>query len=279
MSKWIKNNSGGDKTWLGQLLTDQQYYHIQTHEEISWANNSTLLSDIGNGDAVVAKDDSTNKDITDVNDAINYLKGLNNSIKILEEDINNQTGGHYQAQGYEIDVASGDSTKAIDIIFPVPIGLLSAEFAGKSGYAGDTIELILAPDNIVGAITQNVAATDTVLNVGQTVIDNTAVGYYIQLADGTNTDDCGRILSIDKVSNQITVETATTNAFLAATPTYVKMSIKMCPKMYLNDSGVISMGESKIGSTYIPANTTIRATYVNTNATAKKFHFVMEYLY
>lgn len=73
---WIKNDSGSDKTWVGQLVENNTYYNIQSTEEVSWANDSTLLADIGSGDAIVAKDDSGSNDITDVNDAINYLKGL-----------------------------------------------------------------------------------------------------------------------------------------------------------------------------------------------------------
>ena len=76
MAKWIKNASGGDKTWVGQLVPDTEYYEIQSVEEKQWANNSVLLTDIGSGDAIVAKDDSGTLDITDVNDAINYLKDL-----------------------------------------------------------------------------------------------------------------------------------------------------------------------------------------------------------
>jgi hypothetical protein len=77
MAKWIKNNSGINKTYEGQLITNQSYYEIQSNEELSWANNSTLLTDIGSGDAVVAKDDSGTTDITDVAEAINHLKDEN----------------------------------------------------------------------------------------------------------------------------------------------------------------------------------------------------------
>ena len=67
MAKWVKNDSGGDKTWVGQLVSDQAYYEIQSSEELAWMNDSTLITDIGSGDAVVAKDDSGNEDIIDVN--------------------------------------------------------------------------------------------------------------------------------------------------------------------------------------------------------------------
>jgi hypothetical protein len=74
MAKWIKNNTVSDKTWVGQLVSASTYYEIQSTEDSLWSNDSTLLTDIGSGDAIVAKDDSGNTDITDVAEAINHLK-------------------------------------------------------------------------------------------------------------------------------------------------------------------------------------------------------------
>ena len=76
MAKWIKNVSGGDKTYLGQTISNNSYYQVTTSEDSLWANDSTLLIDIANGDALVARDDSGNNDITDVNKGINHLKDL-----------------------------------------------------------------------------------------------------------------------------------------------------------------------------------------------------------
>jgi hypothetical protein len=85
MAKWIKNNTAGDKTWVGQLVSASAYYEIQSTEELLWMNDSILITDIGSGDAIVAKDDSGNEDITDVNDAINYLKDIKTNIEIDDE--------------------------------------------------------------------------------------------------------------------------------------------------------------------------------------------------
>lgn len=76
MAKWIKNTSGTTSTYNGQDIFDNAYYGIQAHQEIAWANDSILLTDIASGSAIVAKDDSGTTDIVDVNEAINYLKGL-----------------------------------------------------------------------------------------------------------------------------------------------------------------------------------------------------------
>lgn len=74
MAKWVKNSSGASKTWVGQLIADEAYYQLEAAEESKWANNSTVLTDIGSGDLVVAKDDSESTDFSDVAEAINYLK-------------------------------------------------------------------------------------------------------------------------------------------------------------------------------------------------------------
>jgi hypothetical protein len=77
MSKWIKNNSGVTKTYVGQQIADQTYYEIQFHEETAWSHHSPLITDISNGDAVVARDDSGTTDITDISEAIDHLRDEN----------------------------------------------------------------------------------------------------------------------------------------------------------------------------------------------------------
>lgn len=74
MAKWIKNTTDNDKIWVGQVVDAGSYYEIKSIEEKTWASNSLLLTDIAIGDAVVAKDNSSNNDIIDINSAINYLK-------------------------------------------------------------------------------------------------------------------------------------------------------------------------------------------------------------
>jgi hypothetical protein len=81
MAKWIKNDSGSSKTYMGQVIADQTYYEIQSHEENSWAHDSALLIDIATSDAIVAKDDSGTTNFTDVDLAISYLKDI-----LLQED-------------------------------------------------------------------------------------------------------------------------------------------------------------------------------------------------
>jgi hypothetical protein len=81
MAKYIKNASGVNKTWVGQLVIAGEYYQVQPTEELAWMTNSILLVDIASGAAIVAKDASGTTNITDINSAIDYLKD-NQPIKI-----------------------------------------------------------------------------------------------------------------------------------------------------------------------------------------------------
>lgn len=74
MAKWIKNTTDSNKIWVGQVVDAGSYYEIKSIEEKTWASNSLLLTDIAIGDAIVAKDNSSNNDIIDINSAIDYLK-------------------------------------------------------------------------------------------------------------------------------------------------------------------------------------------------------------
>lgn len=72
MVKRVKNNTGAPRAWVNQEIQPGEYYQIQSEEETRWANDSTLLTSIAAGDAIVNDGDS---DLTDVNQAINHLKG------------------------------------------------------------------------------------------------------------------------------------------------------------------------------------------------------------
>ena len=72
MSIWIKNTTGATKNYAGRDIFAGAYREIENNLP-GWQNSSSLLTDIGNGDAVVSKDDSGNTDIVKVSDAVLYL--------------------------------------------------------------------------------------------------------------------------------------------------------------------------------------------------------------
>lgn len=201
-------------------------------------------------------------------------------VAIEEESRDKHTGGHYQSQSFELTIDATTGMKEKTLSFPYAVSLLAASWVNKAENDGDAIEFSIGENTTIGTIVAAVNASDTVIEVGKTVLDNVFVGAYVKLTDETNTDDVGRVLSVDKTAKEITVETATTNSFAVATPTYVQMTVKIMPHLQLvGDNVPMNIGESKIGASYIPANMVLLARYDNISATAKTFSFVLEYLY
>jgi hypothetical protein len=71
---FIKNADTVAHTWCGQEIQPADYYQIQDIELVTWQSNSSLLIDIANAVAVVAMSSDGTGDITDFEDALDYLK-------------------------------------------------------------------------------------------------------------------------------------------------------------------------------------------------------------
>jgi len=196
-----------------------------------------------------------------------------NTVEIKEE--NTPTGGQYKSCGLSFSAAASEETLH-DFSFPFPISLMSATFPSHGKTAGDSIGFIVGPDTVVGAITSDVTAGDTVINVQSTVIDNMKAGRYARLDDGTNNEEH---LVITVGSTTITLHTATANSYAAATPTYVKLNVKMAENLYLEPEVRYMLGDTKIGGSYVPANTVIRMSYNNTGVSSVTVRPIFEFLY
>jgi len=118
------------------------------------------------------------------------------------------------------------------------------------------------------------------INVSSTVIDNIEIGYFVNLFDGVNSDDVGRIIYKDIANSKIYVETNPTNSFSAASPTYVRQSVKMLQDYHLCQASTHIIGSSKIGASHIPTDTLITVSYDNKSTdTDKTFTGRVEFLY
>ena len=75
LTKKIKNTTGSDKIYQGQVIAPATYYQILPNEEVAWANDSNLDTDVASGAAVV------NNGTTDLNAANGsiHLKALSAS--------------------------------------------------------------------------------------------------------------------------------------------------------------------------------------------------------
>lgn len=196
---------------------------------------------------------------------------------IREENV--ITGGHYQACFHEIIVSSGVGETIYDVTFPHPVSLLAAEWTNTSAIAGDEIQFTVSPDTTIGAIASGVASGVSIIPVQQSVIDNVQIGYRCELYSASGVHQLGRITEKDSNNKTVTAEFATTQSFSTLWPTYFRMNIDMVRRSTLAGQGRVQLGDAKIGGSYIPAETTLRACYANNNGQAKTLVFALEYLY
>jgi hypothetical protein len=198
-------------------------------------------------------------------------------VQIKEEFV--KTGGHFQAQSFQIEVPSLIGIYEEIITFPIGIGILNAYSYITEGMIGDELECIIGENTIVGVITNNVSIDDDIINVSPTVIEHCDVGYYINLFNGSEMEELGRIIEKDVENNTIKTEFKSSKIFNVATPTYIRMCIKLIPSIKFCANFNLEIGYKKTGTNYLPKNTTFIIRYNNKNATSKVFSFILEYLY
>lgn len=221
-------------------------------------------------------------DQTTLTGLVTSHEGISNTkspelVKVFE-DSSTLDGARYRASTVTVDVGVGvDTVSEASVVFPLPISLYSASWIHDSNMAEDLVSITAGEDTITGALTADVAIGDTVINVQKSVIENTSVGYTLKLFDGVNQDHMGMVLSIDTVNDQVTMETATTHAFAAATPTYVQQTIYFIKDVELKGLFNYEFGEDVIGGSLLPANFPVKATYTNKEGTAKRLVILMEY--
>lgn len=78
MAKIIKNLDTVSHTYAGQVIEASGQYTIQASEQVKWANDDSLMSDIATGKAQV--NDGTS-DISGINNQINFLKDIDMSVR------------------------------------------------------------------------------------------------------------------------------------------------------------------------------------------------------
>lgn len=220
--------------------------------------------------------DTINSLLTTIIDEISTAQ-----IKIKEENI--PTGGNYQAStaAFENMTGATGASFVVDKSWPHPISALNISVEVSQDNFGDMMEVVVGPDTIIGVLTASADAGATGLNVSQTVIDNTSIGYYLELVEGVTTHNCGRVIAIDHVNNVIQPEIPPEVSFSAASPTYVRQSVFVVKDFKCGMPQKYDIGATKIGGSYVPANTIVRGIYTLNNPTEspKNFIAMIEYLY
>ena len=200
----------------------------------------------------------------------------NEKITIKEESI--PIEGRFKVETIKIS-ADPNETKVVDKVWKIDIAPLSVKILSTDKHKGDTLQVDVLPDKVVGVVAQDISISDTVIHLSESIINLLSVGFPCSITDGVNVDNLNQILDIDYVNNTITVETATTNTFLISSPTYLRINIRFLGPHELGEAGSLILGDSKLGASFVPKNEIVRLTYVNNSDLYKDLYTVIEYLY
>lgn len=201
------------------------------------------------------------------------------SVTIQEEST--PTNGKYQTTTHTFDAvdASGSVTEST-FSFSHNISVLSAYIISSSDQEGDVLNVHIAANTTVGALTVNASAGTNTLNVSSTVKDYSIPRMKCRLVDGSgNINEMGWIMSIDTDNNIVTTEHPTDRTFSATSPTYFQITPVFADNFEFGPSWKYDFGASKIGGAHVPANTVVKFLYTNNGTSSKRIRVNFEYLY
>jgi hypothetical protein len=202
----------------------------------------------------------------------------------IEEDVitikeeNTPTGGNFRTETVIVE-AEANETKVVNYQWKYPINVFSLNFATKDIHEDSKLKIEVGPQTIIGIITQDVSVGDKTITVSDSVLENIYVGYRVHLFDGKNSFDCGEVLIVNKEKKTLTFADEIEIAFDSSSPTYVQQTVCIVQDYMIGPASNYSVGKSKIGGSYIPANTDVRLTYENIAPETVKLVLAIEYLY
>jgi hypothetical protein len=108
---YIKNISGSEKTFRGNVLADGAYKLIEEHDRLQWYADETIFDHISADEAQIAKLDDGSADIEDKTQQWKYLAGdlneYDESGRSIIRTAATIKGWHYHALFFEIETSTG----------------------------------------------------------------------------------------------------------------------------------------------------------------------------
>jgi len=171
---------------------------------------------------------------------------------IREEALESNTGGRFRCRTFQIAVPALADPAPFDISWPYPVSIMAGTYFPPEASIGDEVDVLGAPDTVIGALVATEPAGETVLAVSPTVLDNAFPGAWAKVAD----QDVGEIRAVDKIAGTITVSVALDAD--RSPGDLIRMTTKFADRLRLNSVDAQTIGDTKIGSTFLPANRVLR---------------------
>jgi hypothetical protein len=200
-----------------------------------------------------------------------HIETLSDGVIYLSREKGFSTNGYIRVSSYGIDVAAGQ-TVVFNEAWPFNIAIYTVKFAVTVENVGCLVTVDIAPCTIVGVLTALPAAGDTVIHVSPTAADNVKPSFVVTLQPvGGAAVEVGLAASVDKNAGTITL-TGPVAADLAAAaaaaagggaPTLVQMGARPCHNLEFALPGMVTFGDDRQTSMYMPVGRLIRTTVVN----------------
>lgn len=199
-----------------------------------------------------------------------------------EITVNEPTYGQFQHTTLRYDIPAGTpgDVTLIQKSWPFPIQLWKNEVYCNSNNVGDIINIIIAPNTVVGVLTSTANIGDTVLNVSPTCVSNALITKGIELTlDNTfYSEGLGSVITFNTTTHQITVQNPLTMQFVAGS--MVRLNLYQIKDLYMHRPDKIHrISDKGFRSKTLPANIMIHALYQNNDGLAKEVVFTLEYYY
>jgi hypothetical protein len=172
------------------------------------------------------------------------------------------TGTNFFVKDIKFTNVESQTTQSVDYTFDILTSVYNYDFFVDDTNVGDYFTINVRPNTALGLVTQDINIGDTTLHGSAGLLMYGRRGYEIKITDGTNTDDLGRILSIDTGTGIVTFTNATTHEYSAAN-TNIIMNYYVMKNYTIAGYGQVRYGDNIFAAATVPAGTTVRYTYQN----------------
>lgn len=203
-----------------------------------------------------------------------------NSVQIQE--MHTLTGKRYQIKHIKVAAAPGPGVvTTVDTTLPYDINLICVRNIITADMGGDNLSWLLAPNTIVGIITQNSSIGDRVFHVNGTVMSNSDISWRVRIMNSSNPlvyEDIGIITAFDRVNSTITLSSTATQTHTAGD--YFAITGVYADRLELPASNLsLDMGLEIPKVAFVPAGRIVRCEYTNNSNTAKTFYCYYSFYY
>ena len=185
----------------------------------------------------------------------------------------------YEARSYVMDIDS--SFNDMIIKWPYDIILISGTVYVTSEMVGDSLELLITPNTLIGSLDSSLSVGDTSCYVSDSALANAGYGDYLNIY--TEEEDSHGVL-ISRIKEVVPEENKV--VFLEPTDvsanagTLLSKTIKMLPHVYFANESNIDIGKNITSGLRLSSGASIHIHYYTESTDLpKKAAFFLEYLY